>query len=98
MFNDMVVSELLVYLAGLISTGIVAGLIAGLFGVGGGIVIVPILFWIFTSLNFPDEILMHMAIGSSLVTIIPTSIASVRAHYKRGSIDIEILKKWGFMI
>ena len=83
MFNDMLLSELLIYLAGLISTGIVAGLIAGLFGVGGGIVIVPILFWIFTSLNFPDEILMHMAIGSSLVTIIPTSIASARAHYKR---------------
>ena len=98
MFNDMLLSELLIYLAGLISTGIVAGLIAGLFGVGGGIVIVPILFWIFTSLNFPDEILMHMAIGSSLVTIIPTSIASARAHYKRGSIDIDVLKKWGFGI
>ena len=98
MFNDMLLSELLIYLAGLISTGIVAGLIAGLFGVGGGIVIVPILFWIFTSLNFPDEILMHMAIGSSLVTIIPTSIASARAHYNRGSIDIDILKKWGFGI
>ena len=77
----MLLSELLIYLVGLISTGIVAGLIAGLFGVGGGIVIVPILFWIFTSLNFPDEILMHMAIGSSLITIIPTSIASARAHY-----------------
>ena len=50
----MLLSELLIYLGGLISTGIVAGLIAGLFGVGGGIVIVPILFWIFTSLNFPD--------------------------------------------
>jgi uncharacterized membrane protein YfcA len=94
----MLLSELLIYLAGLISTGIVAGLIAGLFGVGGGIVIVPILFWIFTSLNFPDEILMHMAIGSSLVTIIPTSIASAKAHYKRGSIDIDVLKKWGFGI
>ncbi|MDG1882909.1 MAG: sulfite exporter TauE/SafE family protein, partial [Alphaproteobacteria bacterium] len=98
MFNDMLLSELLIYLAGLISTGIVAGLIAGLFGVGGGIVIVPILFWIFTSLNFPDEILMHMAIGSSLITIIPTSIASARAHYNRGSIDVDVLKKWGFGI
>ena len=98
MFNDMLLSELLIYLVGLISTGVVAGLIAGLFGVGGGIVIVPILFWIFTSLNFPEEILMHMAIGSSLATIIPTSIASARAHYKRGSIDIDVLKKWGFGI
>ena len=67
-------------------------------GVGGGIVIVPVLFWIFTSLKFPDEILMHMAIGSSLATIIPTSIASARAHYHKGSIDIDVLKKWGFGI
>lgn len=79
---------------GLLITGVIGGLIAGLFGVGGGIVIVPILFWIFTSLSFPNEILMHMAIGSSLATIIPTSISSARAHYHRGSIEIEIIKKW----
>ena len=79
---------------GLLITGVIGGLIAGLFGVGGGIVIVPILFWIFTSLNFPNEILMHMAIGSSLATIIPTSISSARAHYYRGSIEIDIIKKW----
>ena len=79
---------------GLLITGVIGGLIAGLFGVGGGIVIVPILFWIFTSLSFPNEILMHMAIGSSLATIIPTSISSARAHYHRGSIEIDIIKKW----
>ena len=77
---------------GLLITGVIGGLIAGLFGVGGGIVIVPILFWIFTSLSFPNEILMHMAIGSSLATIIPTSISSARAHYHRGSIEIDIIK------
>ena len=83
--NDILFQELLVYFLGLLITGVVGGLIAGLFGVGGGIVIVPILFWIFTSLNFPNEILMHMAIGSSLATIIPTSISSARAHYLIGS-------------
>ena len=92
--NDILFQELLVYFLGLLITGVVGGLIAGLFGVGGGIVIVPILFWIFTSLNFPNEILMHMAIGSSLATIIPTSISSARAHYHRGSIEIDIIKKW----
>ena len=96
MFNEILLPELFIYFVGLLVTGVVAGLIAGLFGVGGGIVIVPILFWIFTSLNFPNEILMHMAIGSSLATIIPTSIASARAHYRRGSIDINVIKKWGF--
>ena len=94
MINDILYQELLVYFIGLLITGVIGGLIAGLFGVGGGIVIVPILFWIFTSLNFPNEILMHMAIGSSLATIIPTSLSSARAHYHRGSIEIDIIKKW----
>ena len=94
MINDILYQELLVYFIGLLITGVIGVLIAGLFGVGGGIVIVPILFWIFTSLNFPNEILMHMAIGSSLATIIPTSISSARAHYHRGSIEIDIIKKW----
>lgn len=94
MINDILYQELLVYFMGLLITGVIGGLIAGLFGVGGGIVIVPILFWIFTSLSFPNEILMHMAIGSSLATIIPTSISSARAHYHRGSIEIDIIKKW----
>jgi uncharacterized membrane protein YfcA len=94
LINDILYQELLVYFIGLLITGVIGGLIAGLFGVGGGIVIVPILFWIFTSLNFPNEILMHMVIGSSLATIIPTSISSARAHYHRGSIEIDIIKKW----
>ena len=98
MFDYVLFQELLPYFLGLLVTGIIGGLIAGLLGVGGGIVIVPVLFWIFTSLKFPDEILMHMAIGSSLATIIPTSIASARAHYQKGSIDINVLKKWGFGI
>jgi uncharacterized membrane protein YfcA len=96
LFDNASFQELLPYFLGLLATGVLGGLIAGFLGVGGGIVIVPVLFWIFTSLKFPDEILMHMAIGSSLATIIPTSIASARAHYHKGSIDIDVLKKWGF--
>ena len=92
----MFISRTFAILSWFVSYMAIGGLIAGLLGVGGGIVIVPVLFWIFTSLKFPDEILMHMAIGSSLATIIPTSIASARAHYHKGSIDIDVLKKWGF--
>ena len=63
LINDILFQDLFIYFTGLLITGVIGGLIAGLFGVGGGIVIVPILFWIFTSLNFPNEILMHISIG-----------------------------------
>ena len=80
---------------GLIATGVVAGILAGLLGVGGGIVIVPVLFWIMTTLHFEPAIAMPIAVATSLVTIIPTSISSMRAHNKRGAVDIGLLKLWG---
>ncbi|MEM5471064.1 sulfite exporter TauE/SafE family protein [Hoeflea sp. AS60] len=73
---------------------IFAGLIAGLLGVGGGIVIVPILFWLFTLIEFQPELSMHMAVATSLATIIATSMSSVRAHHKRGAVDVALLKRW----
>ena len=62
--------------------GIVAGIIAGLLGVGGGIVIVPALYWIFTLQGLPQATLMHLAIGTSLATIVFTSFSSFRAHVR----------------
>lgn len=78
----------------LIFTGAIAGLLAGMLGVGGGIVIVPVLFHLFGVLDLPDNTAMHMAVGTSLATIIPTSISSMRSHRKRGSIDDDLLKIW----
>ena len=78
----------------LLFTGAVAGLLAGLLGVGGGIVIVPVLFHLFGLLNLPIETAMHMAIGTSLATIVPTSIFSMRAHFKKGTVDVDLLKVW----
>lgn len=78
----------------LMFTGAVAGLLAGLLGVGGGIVIVPVLFNMFGVLQLPQETAMHMAIGTSLATIIPTSIFSMRAHWKKGNVDTDLLKVW----
>ena len=66
--------------------GAVAGLLAGLFGLGGGVVIVPALFWLFSARQFPNEYIMIMAVATSLATIILTSISSVIAHYKLGTI------------
>ncbi len=85
---------LLALAAGLLATGAFAGVLAGLLGVGGGIVIVPVLFWLFDLLQVPDAVAMHLAVGTSLSTIIPTSISSARAHYRRGSIDTGLLRAW----
>lgn len=76
----------------LLATGAVAGVLAGLLGVGGGIVIVPVLFNLFPLLGIDESVRMHVAVGTSLATIIPTSIISARAHHRRGSLDVGLLK------
>ncbi|MCA8882653.1 MAG: sulfite exporter TauE/SafE family protein [Rhodobacteraceae bacterium] len=75
-------------------TGAVAGLLAGLLGVGGGIVIVPVLFMLSGVMEIPADVAMHMAVGTSLATIIPTSISSARSHHRKGAIDWDLLKGW----
>lgn len=78
----------------LIVAAAAAGLLAGLLGVGGGIVIVPMLFWILTGLGFSPDVVMHLAVGTSLATIIPTSISSTRSHRRRGNVDEILLRLW----
>ena len=73
-----------------IIAGAFAGLSAGLFGVGGGMIIVPVLVWIFTAYNFSPEVVTHLAIGTSLATIAVTSISSLTAHNKRGGVRWEV--------
>ncbi|MCK5003197.1 MAG: sulfite exporter TauE/SafE family protein [Gammaproteobacteria bacterium] len=75
-------TEALLYL----STGVFAGLASGLLGVGGGLIIVPVLFFIFSAQNLPAEHIMHMALATSLATIIITSISSARAHHKKQAV------------
>lgn len=90
--------ELLTYaplLAGLLCASVFAGLLAGFLGVGGGIVLVPAMFWMFQFVDFDPDIAMHMAVATSLGTIIFTAISSARAHHKRGSVDVTLLKRWG---
>ncbi len=69
--------------------GLIAGVLAGLFGLGGGVLIVPALFWLFTVQQFPADLLMIMAVATSLATIVFTAIASIITHYKLGAI------RWG---
>jgi uncharacterized membrane protein YfcA len=74
--------ELIIYLL----IGAIAGFAAGLFGVGGGLIIVPILYIVFTQLHYDPSVIMHMAVGTSLATIIVTSISSVTAHHQKGAV------------
>ena len=86
--------EWLPILFALISTGIIAGLLAGLLGVGGGIVIVPVLYFIFQFLKINPHSAMLIATGTSLATIIPTSMASMRAHWRRKNIERQLVQRW----
>lgn len=73
--------------------GGLAGILSGLFGIGGGVVIVPFLVWLFGREGFPSEALMVMAVATSLATIIVTSVSAVRAHHRRGAIDWRAVAK-----
>ena len=80
-------------LIGLAAAGMAAGLLAGLFGIGGGAVIVPVLFFLFDSMGY-SESAMHVAVSTSLATIILTSARSVMAHHKKGAVDWQIIRDW----
>ena len=78
----------------LLITGAFAGLLAGLLGVGGGIVIVPILFHLLTGFGMATSLAMPLAVGTSLSTIVLTSIVSARSHYAKGGVDMLLVKSW----
>ncbi len=88
-------SQLFMLASLLLAAGAVAGLTAGLLGVGGGIVLVPVLWNLFMALDVDESIRMHLSVGTSLATIIATSMSSVRAHHRRGAVDFALLRSWG---
>lgn len=92
------ITENFATLLALITTGAFAGVLAGLLGVGGGIVIVPVLFFLFQGFGLSAESSMLIATATSLATIIPTSISSIRSHHKKGNVDFDLLKRWALFI
>src|SRR3989442_4100116 len=88
------VSELLELALMLVAVGALSGFFAGIFGIGGGAILVPVLYECFRLAGVPLEVRMPLCIGTSLAIIIPTSISSFRAHYARGAVDMNILKYW----
>jgi uncharacterized membrane protein YfcA len=94
MFAGMAWNDFIFLIVGLLVAGAATGILAGVFGVGGGILIVPVLYELFRSIGVVEEVRMPLAIGSSLAIIIPTSIRSFRAHLAKGAVDRELLKAW----
>jgi uncharacterized protein len=86
--------ELAAMLIALTLVGCISGFLAGLLGIGGGIVIVPTLYYVLPYFGVSQEVLPHVAVGTSLATIIPTSIVSMRTHYAKGAVDTSLLKSW----
>ncbi|KAF0132944.1 MAG: putative permease [Xanthobacteraceae bacterium] len=86
--------QLAILAVGLLGAGAITGILAGVFGVGGGAVIVPVLYELFGVVGVPVELRMPLAVGTSLAIIIPTSIRSFQAHKAKGAVDMEILRAW----
>ncbi|MFN3669354.1 MAG: sulfite exporter TauE/SafE family protein [Brevundimonas sp.] len=93
-FGPLPLPDLVLLLAALTAAGLVGGLVAGLFGVGGGTVIVPAVFYAFEALGVGGEGNLHTAIGTSLLTIVATSWRSLKAHRSHGAVDETVLKTW----
>ncbi|WP_293795016.1 sulfite exporter TauE/SafE family protein [uncultured Bosea sp.] len=94
MFAGIPIGDLAFLAVSLVLAGAVTGLLAGVFGVGGGAVIVPVLYEVFRVIGVVDEVRMPLAVGTSLAVIIPTSIRSFNAHRAKGLVDLSILKIW----
>ena len=91
-------AELVELALALIAVGAIAGFLAGVFGIGGGAVLVPVLYECFRLVGVPLEVRMPLCIGTSLAIIIPTSVRSYRAHRARGSVDMSVLKQWALPV
>ncbi len=98
MLASIPLSELLTLGGGLLAAGAVTGLLAGVFGVGGGAVAVPILYELFRVIGVEEALRMQLAVGTSLAIIVPTSIRSFRAHKKKGAVDASVLKLWALPV
>jgi len=87
-------AELLPLLVGLLAAGLFAGFVGGLFGIGGGAVLVPALYLLFTALGVDEAVRMHVSVGTSLSTIIATSWRSLAAHTRANAVDYSVLRAW----
>jgi uncharacterized membrane protein YfcA len=86
--------ELIELIVALVLSGALTGVLAGLFGVGGGAVIIPVLYEAYAILGLSEDVRMHVCVGTAMAIIVPTAIRSFMAHHKRGSVDMAVVKSW----
>ncbi|MBX3596409.1 MAG: sulfite exporter TauE/SafE family protein [Rhizobiaceae bacterium] len=87
-------SEIAVFVTAIAAAGVASSLLAGIFGIGGGAILVPVFYQVFGLLGVDDAVRMHLSVGSSLAIIVPTSLRSFLAHRSRGAVDDEIIKSF----
>jgi uncharacterized membrane protein YfcA len=90
--------EIAVLAFALLAAGLATGLLAGLLGIGGGSVLVPVLYEAFGALGVPDDVRMHLAVGTSLAVIVPTSLRSFAGHRARGAVDMELVRSMALWV
>jgi uncharacterized protein len=95
---DMPASEIALFVAAIAASGVVAGLLAGIFGIGGGAVLVPVFYQVFGLLGVDELVRMHLSVGSSLAIIVPTSLRSFYGHKARGMVDMDVLKSFAIAV
>ena len=94
MLANMPFSELVWLAVAVMAAGVVTGILAGLFGIGGGVVVVPVLFEIFRIFGVPEEVRMQLCVGTSLAIIVPTTVRSYWAHRAKGLVIPAIMRSW----
>ena len=91
-------NQILFFLLIMAVTAIFAGFFAGFFGIGGGIITVPCLFYIFGAIGMDKSFIMHLAVGTSFAIIVPTAIMSVYTHYKHKAVDFSVVRNYGIFV
>ena len=98
MIENLDQNQIIYFISIMVITAIPVGFVAGLFGIGGGLITVPFLFYIFGKLGLEQAYIMHLAVGTSFAIIIPTSMVSVITHHKFRAVDFKIVKSYGIFV
>src|SRR5689334_24016890 len=86
--------EIALLIAAVMVAGIATGILAGLFGIGGGAIIVPVLYEVFRILGVPEEVRMQLCVGTSMAIIVPTTIRSYLTHRAKGAVLNDVVRQW----